>query len=250
MITFKNLNKAFGSKVVYRDLNISIQAQTFQAIIGRSGCGKSVLLKHILGMLQPDAGEVWVNQLCVNQASELELNHMRQDCSMVFQGGALFDSLTVWENVSFGLHQQGGYTRQKCRDVAQEKLSWVGLESTMDQYPSELSGGMCKRVAIARAIAIDPQIILYDEPTAGLDPITSDVINCLMRDLHERIGATSIVVTHDLASAYHVCDEMAMMYNGSFIVHDKVEAVRHSDNPYVKQFLEGSSTGPIGVEVT
>lgn len=250
MITIKHLDKSFGSKVIYKDLSLKVESGSFVAILGRSGCGKSVLLKHILGILQPDAGEVWVDNVCVNRATEQELNEMRQDCAMVFQGGALFDSLLVWENVSFGLHQLGGYSKSELRDIAREKLNWVGLESALDLFPAELSGGMRKRVAIARALATNPKVILYDEPTTGLDPITSDVINRLMRDLHERIGATSIVVTHDLASAYKVCDTMAMLYNGAFIAHGDIESMKHSDNPYVQQFLAGSSSGPIGVDAT
>ena len=248
VITIRNVHTSFGGKTVYKDLNLKIKSDRFLAIIGRSGCGKSVLLKYILALMMPDKGEIWVDGLCVNKASEKDLNQMRRHCGMVFQTAALFDSLTVAENVAFAFHQDTSLTPSQKRSMAREKLKWVGLEQSIDQFPSELSGGMRKRVAIARAIATNPRVILYDEPTTGLDPITSDKINRLMRELHERIEGISIVVTHDMKSAYAVCDEIAMIYNGQVIVHDTIEEMRKQKNPYVKQFLKGCSEGPIGVD--
>ncbi|OED34556.1 hypothetical protein AB834_06495 [PVC group bacterium (ex Bugula neritina AB1)] len=246
MIKIDKITKSFGAKTVYSDFSLDIPTGSFLAVLGRSGTGKSVLLKNILGILNPEIGDIWVNGLCVNRASQNDLDKMREKCSIVFQGSALFDSLKVWENVSFAFLQKKSYSEKYCREIAYRNLKWVGLESSAELYPSDLSGGMRKRVAIARAVSVNPKIILYDEPTTGLDPITTNMINDLMAEVHDKFKATSIVVTHDLESMYRVCDEAAILYNGKCVFYGPVKNIKTSKNPYVEQFLKGDTDGPMG----
>lgn len=248
MIEIKNLHKSFGRKVIYKGLDLTVSKGELISIIGRSGCGKSVLLKLIMGICQPDSGQILLDGLCINTASAADLQAVRKKCAMVFQGAALFDSLSVAENVYFALDQHTQMPLGEKRKIAQEKLALVGLESALDLMPTELSGGMRKRVAIARAIAMDPELILYDEPTTGLDPITVDVINQLIHQLHVTMGITSIVVTHDMGTVYKTSDRVAMMYDGTFIFKGAVDELQNSSNAYVKQFILGHSDGPIGVD--
>ena len=240
MVIFENIHKSFGDRVIYQDLNLVVKKQSCLAIVGFSGIGKSVLLKHIVGLIKPDIGKVLVDGSPVHRLYGKSLSLVRQSCSMVFQGGALFDSLTVGENVSFVLIETKKYSKAKCRDIAREQLNLVGLEKYIDSYPSSLSGGMCKRVAIARALVSSPKLILYDEPTAGLDPVTASQINDLMVTLHEKMNITSIVVTHDKENVRKVCNEVALLYNGKILVHEPVMSIDNRQESYLKSFWEGS----------
>jgi phospholipid/cholesterol/gamma-HCH transport system ATP-binding protein len=245
MVEIQKLSKKFNNILVLNGLNLVIQTGQTCVIIGRSGCGKSVLLKHIVGLLKPDAGRVLVDSKEVASMAELELNALRSKISMVFQGGALFDSLNVTENVGFGLIERTHIDRKEILERVEESLSLVGLGGIGNLAPSELSGGMKKRVALARAICIRPEIILYDEPTTGLDPITADSINELIRSLHDKLKVTSIVVTHDMKSAYRISDKIAMMYKGKIILEGTPREIQNTTDPVVHQFINGLAKGPI-----
>ena len=245
MVEIQKLSKKFNNILVLNGLNLVIQTCQTCVIIGRSGCGKSVLLKHIVGLLKPDAGRVLVDSKEVASMAELELNALRSKISMVFQGGALFDSLNVTENVGFGLIEHTHIDRKEILERVEESLSLVGLGGIGNLAPSELSGGMKKRVALARAICIRPEIILYDEPTTGLDPITADSINELIRSLHDKLKVTSIVVTHDMKSAYRISDKIAMMYKGKIILEGTPREIQNTTDPVVHQFINGLAKGPI-----
>jgi phospholipid/cholesterol/gamma-HCH transport system ATP-binding protein len=214
-------------------------------VIGGSGSGKSVLIKHIIGLLRPDLGSIEVNGQEVTTMGERQLKELRKKFGMVFQGAALFDSLTVGENVGFALTE---HTKISGSDIAQrvrEKLALVGLPGTETLYPSELSGGMKKRVGLARALAIEPEVILYDEPTTGLDPIMADAINDLIVEMRERLGVTTITITHDMVSAYKIGHRLAMLYEGKIIFTGTPEECKNASDPVVRQFITGSSVGPI-----
>ncbi len=245
MIEIENLTKRFGSNLVLDQLNLKVPTGQTCVIIGRSGCGKSVLLKHIVGLLKPDRGRVLVNGKEVGSLKELELTALRSKISMVFQGGALFDSMNVAENVGFGLFEHTHIDRKEILERVEESLSLVDLGGVGNLMPSELSGGMKKRVALARAICIKPEILLYDEPTTGVDPITADSINRLIRSLHDKLKVTSFVVTHDMRSAYHIADQIAMLYKGKIILEGTPEEIQHTQDPVVHQFINGLSKGPI-----
>jgi phospholipid/cholesterol/gamma-HCH transport system ATP-binding protein len=214
-------------------------------VIGGSGSGKSVLIKHIIGLLFPDRGQVTVDGQALNGLDEEGLNDVRKKFGMLFQGAALFDSLTVWENVGFGLRQHTKMSDQEIRAITTQKLALVGLKDVEDKMPVDLSGGMKKRVGLARAIAMDPQIILYDEPTTGLDPITADAINDLIVDLRKKLGVTSVAITHDMHSAYKISDRIAMLYKGEIQEIGTPDQIKGTANPIVKQFITGSAVGPI-----
>ena len=234
-IEMKKVSKAFGKKVVLKDLDLTINRGESVVIIGGSGTGKSVTLKCILGLLHPDKGEIKFNG---------------KNIGMLFQGAALFDSLTVWENVSFAVLQQKGMTRERAKKIAIEKLAEVGLKPDVaDVYPADLSGGMKKRVGLARAIAIQPDTLFFDEPTTGLDPIMSDVINDLIVRCVKKLGATALTITHDMTSARKIADKIAMLYDGKIIWMGTVSELDKTDNPYVRQFVAGSSKGPIHMAV-
>ncbi len=219
-------------------------------VIGGSGTGKSVMLKCILGIIRPDGGEITVGgENCIGLKGK-ERDAFLSRFGMLFQGAALFDSLSVWENVAFGLTQGRGMARGKARDIAIEKLSQVGLSADVAAlHPAELSGGMQKRVGLARAIAADPEIIFFDEPTTGLDPIMADVINNLIVDCVKRLGATTISITHDMASARKIADDIAMIHKGQIIWHGEANKVNVSGNAYVDQFIHGRAEGPIQMDV-
>ena len=240
-----DLEKSFGGNKVLQGTNLSIKRGETIVIIGRSGCGKSVLLKHIIGLLKPDKGHVYVDGTEVSALGHRGLFGLRQKFGMLFQGAALFDSLRVWENVGLGLIEHSDLELEEIRSMASEKLALVGLRGVEDVKPAELSGGMKKRVGLARAIAMDPEIILYDEPTTGLDPIMADVINELICDLKKRLTITSVVVTHDMKSAYKVGDRIAMLYGGEIIYEGTPDDVRCCGHPVIQQFVEGRAEGPI-----
>lgn len=245
MIEIKNLHKSLAGQKVLDGLNLNIEKGRTCVIIGRSGCGKSVTLKHIVGILKPDAGEVLVEGQDVAKLDEQELNRVRLKMGLVFQGGALFDSMTVAENVGFGLIEHYHLTQRELLERIEESLCLVDLCGIGNLMPSELSGGMKKRVSLARAICIRPEIILYDEPTTGVDPITADSINELIISLHDKLQVTSIVVTHDMKSAYKVGDKISMLYQGKIIAEGTPQAIEHSQHPVVHQFVNGLATGPI-----
>ncbi len=248
MIEIINVHKSLGDNYVLRGINLGIKKGESMVIIGGSGSGKSVLMKHIIGLLKADTGRVIVDDKDITQLDEKELYAVRRKFGMLFQGAALFDSLRVWENVSFVLLREKGMTEQRAREVAVEKLRTVGLVGVEDLMPSELSGGMKKRVGLARAIAHDPQILLYDEPTTGLDPIMADAINDLIVEMRSNLAITSVTITHDMQSAYKIADRIAMLYAGQIIETGTPYDIKNTRNPVVRQFIRGSAIGPIKVE--
>ena len=245
MIELKGVSKNFNGHVILDHLDFSVEAGETKVIIGRSGCGKSVLLKHIIGLLRPDEGTIFVDGQDISAIDEKRMNQLHMKIGMVFQGGALFDSLSVWENVGFVLLEYSTLKTDEIKRRVREALNLVKLYGIEDKMPSELSGGMKKRVALARALCVRPQIILYDEPTTGVDPITADAINDLIDELHDRLKVTSIVVTHDMRSAYKIADKIAMLYNGKIIAEGSPDEIRSSRDPYVNQFITGAAHGPI-----
>jgi phospholipid/cholesterol/gamma-HCH transport system ATP-binding protein len=245
MIEIINLCKSFNGHVVLDNLNLNINSGETTVIIGRSGCGKSVLLKHIIGIMKPDRGQVLINGKDVVRMDDKELNGLRMNFGMLFQGAALFDSLNVLENVAFGLIEHTNASREEIRKRVEESLALVGLKGIEEKKPAELSGGMRKRVGLARAICLRPQIILYDEPTTGVDPIMGDAINDLIIELHNHLKVTSIAVTHDMTSAYKIANRIAMLYNGKIIAVGKPDEIKNANNPIVRQFVTGAGKGPI-----
>lgn len=249
-VSLRNVRKSFGPKHVLNGLDVNVQRGRSLVVIGGSGTGKSVMLKCILGILRADSGSIIVDgQSVIGLVGRARDEYLRR-FGMLFQGSALFDSLAVWENIAFGLIQGRGLSRAKAREVAMEKLGLVGLNADVGKlYPAELSGGMQKRVALARAIAADPEIIFFDEPTTGLDPIMADVINNLIVDCVKRLGATTISITHDMASARKIADDIAMIYRGQIIWAGPAVTIDNSGNDYVDQFIHGRAEGPIQMDV-
>jgi phospholipid/cholesterol/gamma-HCH transport system ATP-binding protein len=245
MIEIKNVFKRFKDNQVLKGVDLAINRGETTVILGRSGCGKSVLLKLIMGLLKPDQGEILVKGENVASMNDKQLSGLRQKFGMLFQASALFDSMTVDENVGLGLREHTKLGEEEIRRRVIEKLKMVGLSEIEDQKPAALSGGMKKRVGLARAIAMDPEYVLYDEPTTGLDPIMADVINELIIRLRNTLSITSIAVTHDIVSAYKIADRMAMLHEGKIIFVGRPEEVRKTDDPVVRQFIEGSAEGPI-----
>jgi phospholipid/cholesterol/gamma-HCH transport system ATP-binding protein len=245
MIDILQVSKNFAGRKVLDNISLKIETGTTCVIIGRSGCGKSVLLKHIMGLLKPESGTILVEGKDINKLNEKELDALRLRMGMVFQGGALFDSLTVGQNVGFGLIEHNRLSKEEIMERVEESLRLVDLGGIENLKPSELSGGMKKRVALARAVCIKPDIILYDEPTTGVDPITADSINKLIRDLHDKLKVTSIVVTHDMKSAYTIADRIAMLYQGKIIAEGSASEIQNSQHAIVHQFVNGLAQGPI-----
>ena len=241
MIEIRGLRKKLGTKQVLDGVDLDIPTGCTMVILGRSGSGKSVLLKHIIGLMQPDDGSILVDGAPITGLKERELNEIRKRFGMLFQSGALFDSLTVGDNLALPLRE---HTRMSEPEIAlrvKERLEWVGMPGVEAMKPASLSGGMRKRVGLARAIAMDPAYILYDEPTTGLDPIMSDVINRLIRALQKRIGVTSVVVTHDIRSALHVGDRLALLHEGRVAFVGTAAEANSTSNTLVRQFIEGNS---------
>jgi phospholipid/cholesterol/gamma-HCH transport system ATP-binding protein len=250
-IRIRGLKKSFGSKVVLDSLDLDVGVGESVVVIGGSGTGKSVLLKCILGLITPDAGSIEIDGDEIVSMTRRERERIMLKFGMLFQGSALFDSLPVWENVAFGLIQARGMDRVEAKKIAIRKLGQVGLARPVGElYPAELSGGMQKRVALARAIAAEPEIIFFDEPTTGLDPIMSDVINDLIVKCVKELGATTLSITHDLHSARKIANRIAMLYGGKIIWQGPVSEIDRSGNPYVDQFIHGRAEGPIKVDVT
>jgi phospholipid/cholesterol/gamma-HCH transport system ATP-binding protein len=245
MIEIINLCKSFNGNLVLDNLNLNIKKGETIVIIGRSGCGKSVLLKHIIGIMKPDSGQVIIDGVDITRLDQKELNDFRMKFGMLFQGAALFDSLTVGENVGFVLYEHTNLSGAEIRERIKDCLAHVGLYGIENRKPAELSGGMRKRVGLARAIAVKPEIMMYDEPTTGVDPIMGDAINDLIINLHDKLKVISIAVTHDMVSAYKIADRIAMLYKGKIIAVGAPEEIKNTNDPVVRQFITGAATGPI-----
>lgn len=249
-VELRGVKKRFGPKVVLDGIDLTIEKGQSLVVIGGSGTGKSVMIKCVLGILRPDAGQIFVDGEEVTHLRGRARDAMLRKFGMLFQGAALFDSLPVWENVAFGLIQGRGIARKKARDIAVSTLARVGLGSEVASLsPSELSGGMQKRVGLARAIAADPEIIFFDEPTTGLDPIMADIINDLIIATVKDVGATTLSITHDMVSARKIADRIAMLYKGKIIWQGPTGEIDKSGNPFVEQFIHGKAEGPIKMEV-
>ena len=239
MVKLEHLKKHFKKVEVLRDVSLTIEKGETMVIIGRSGVGKSVILKHIMGLLQPDGGRVLVEGEEISSPNQVDLYRIRKKLSMLFQGSALFDSMTVGDNIAFALREHTDLSEAEIQRIVADKLELVGLRGIEHKMPAELSGGMKKRVGLARAIAMEPQVILYDEPTTGLDPITADTINDLILDMQQKLKVTSIVVTHDMVSAYKVGDRIAMIHDWIIIFTGTGNELKASRDPRVQQFIRG-----------
>ena len=251
IIELHNLEKSFLKQKVLRGVNLKIRRGETMVIIGTSGGGKSVILKHCIGLLQPDAGEVIVDDEVISSADHIDVKTIRRRMGMLFQGAALFDSMNVGENIKFALREHDpALLEERLDEIVAEKLGLINLSADFRfKMPSELSGGMKKRLGLARVIALNPEIILYDEPTTGLDPITADVINDLILDMQYKLKVTSIVVTHDMVSAYKIADRIAMLFQGRIIFIGTPEQLRQSENPYIQQFITGQRYLPTAPEL-
>ncbi|WP_262695066.1 ABC transporter ATP-binding protein [Kordiimonas aquimaris] len=250
MISLSSVTKSFGNKAVLNGVDFSVEKGKSLVIIGGSGTGKSVTLKCILGLLKADEGAIYVDGTDIVRLSNSERKQVLTRFGMLFQSAALFDSISVWENVAFGLIQGKGLNKKDAKEIAIEKLRRVGLSPDVGLLsPSELSGGMQKRVGLARAIATEPEIIFFDEPTTGLDPIMADIINDLIVECVQDLGATTLSITHDMASARKIADKIAMLYNGKIIWHGDKSQIDTSGNEYVEQFIHGRAQGPIEMEL-
>jgi len=245
VIEAKAVCKSFGGRLVLNKLDLTIEKGETLVIIGRSGCGKSVFLKHLIGLLLPDEGEIRIDGVPTSALSGKQMNSLRMRFGMLFQASALFDSMTVGENVGFALYEHTVLSTRAVRERVEESLELVGLKGIQELKPSELSGGMKKRVALARAICMRPEFLLYDEPTTGLDPITADAINDLIIQMHDKLQITSVAVTHDMVSAYKIGTRIAMMYQGRIVKIGAPADIRSTDDPVVRQFITGSAHGPI-----
>lgn len=249
-IQVTDLHKRFGEKKVLKGVNLDVLAGKSTVVIGGSGSGKSVLIKNIIGLMKPEKGSIAIDGEEVTKFSRSERDKLMSKFGMLFQGGALFDSLTVWENVSFALMHNQKMSRKDAIDLAVDKLNAVGMDADVAKlHPSELSGGMQKRVALARAIADDPEIIFFDEPTTGLDPIMANVINDLIVKTSKELGATTLSITHDMDSVRHIADEVAMIFEGEILWSGSVEEMEETDNPHVHQFVRGDIKGPIKMQL-
>jgi len=245
MIRLLNVTKSFDSQVVLRNMNLDIPTGKITSIIGPSGEGKSVLLKHMIGLLKPDSGEVVADGEVISSMRGSNLNRAREKFGMLFQNAALFDSMTVFENVAFPLEEKTRLSPSEIRDRVHEALAHVGLKGIDKKYPDMLSGGMKKRVGLARALLLNPKIILFDEPTTGLDPIICRAIHQLIRDTHRRFGYTAVIVSHEIPEIFEISDQVAMLYRGQIIEQGKARDIQRSSHPVVRQFINGSLDGPI-----
>jgi phospholipid/cholesterol/gamma-HCH transport system ATP-binding protein len=247
MIRVVNLHKAFGNQRVLAGVNLEIPDGSIYTIIGRSGAGKSCLLKLLIGLMQPDAGEVWVDDTEVSRLRGRALNDIRTRFGMLFQGGALFDSLSVYDNVAFPLREKTRLRETVIREKVRERLAQVGLAGVDEKFPAELSGGMRKRVAMARALVSEPEFLLFDEPTTGLDPIRVNAIHQLILDLHEMLHFTAVIVSHEIPEIFSLATQVAMLHEGVIVAVGTPVTIQSSTNPLVQQFIHGRSDGPIEV---
>jgi len=247
-IRIRDLHKSFGAKQVLDGVNIDVAPAESLVIIGGSGTGKSVLLKHVIGLLKPDSGTIEVDGTAVETLGNREITEFRRKFGMAFQEGALFDSMTVWQNVAFPLQRLTKKSRREIHDRVEECLEMVRLEGVSDKMPAQLSGGMRRRVGFARAIAHSPEILLFDEPTTGLDPITTALVDEVIVDLNDRLKTTTVTITHDLESAWRIGDRIAMIHRGKIIAEAPPEEFRRLDDPRVQQFIHGEAKGPLSAE--
>jgi len=245
MISYRHLKKAFGPKVILRDVSFDVQDGEVFFIIGQSGAGKSVLIKHLIGLLAPDGGEIWLDGEEVSRFSETEMYKVRMKCAMVFQHSTLFDSMNCLDNVALPLRKHKNLSRKDARAEAQKRLEQVHMQAFGDRYPAELGDGMRKRVAIARALTLNPRYVLFDEPTTSLDPVSARRVDKLIRELSNTLGVTSIVVSHDLASIFSIADRIVMLYKGFVRLIGTPNEFQSSDDPVIDQFINGRADGPI-----
>mgnify|MGYP000971754030 FL=1 len=245
MIELRNLHKRFGSQTVLNGLDLTIPAGKITAVIGPSGEGKSVLLKHMIGLLQPDQGDVLVDGKSIVGLRRSQLNQVREKFAMVFQNAALFDSMTVYENVAFPLQEKTALSKAQIDERVATALQEVGLRNVNHKYPDELSGGMKKRVGLARALQLEPQFILFDEPTTGLDPVIRRAIHQLIGETQQKFGFTAVIVSHDIPDIFDVAHHVAMLYRGQILQFGSAEEIKSSDHPVVHQFISGSLEGPL-----
>ena len=245
-IILENISKSFGKQKVLDNLDLTLESKKITFIIGQSGGGKSVLLKHMIGLVKPDSGRILVDDTDIATLNEAELNEIRKNFGMLFQDAALFDSMSVGENVAFPLKEHRRLPKKELQRIITEKLQQVGLTDVTGKMPSELSGGMRKRVGLARAIALDPKIILFDEPTTGLDPIMCDAIDRLIVETQKTTGATCVVISHDIESTFKIAHRVAMLYKGKIIAYGSPEDIQSSSNPVLRQFIEGKHNPDIG----
>lgn len=246
-ISIRNLHKAFGEKKVLQGIDLDIKEGEIMYVIGKSGTGKSVLLKHLTGLMHPDKGEVLVDGSNIFSMTDKELMQVRSHFGILFQMAALFDSMTVYENVAFALHRFTQKSEEEIRAIVKEKLMLVGLKDVEEKNPADLSTGMQKRVGLARAIAMNPQVVLYDEPTTGVDPILASAVDDLITTLNKELKVTSIVISHDMQSSFRTAHRVGMLYHGNFVLVGTPDDFKTSENPIVRQFVEGSAKGPMGI---
>jgi phospholipid/cholesterol/gamma-HCH transport system ATP-binding protein len=245
MLALRQVRKSFDGQVVLDNLDLEVPSGKITAIIGPSGEGKSVLLKHMIGLLKPDSGQVVVDGENIVSMGRAELNRVREKFGVLFQNAALFDSMTVFENVAFPLEEKTRLSREEIRNRVHLALEHVGLRSVDDKYPDQISGGMKKRVGLARALLLDPAIILFDEPTTGLDPIICNAMHRLILDTHAQFGFTAVIVTHEVPAIFDICDQVAMLYRGKILFRGTPDEIRASENPAVRQFIHGELDGPL-----
>ena len=246
-IVFENIHKAFGDKVILDGVDFSIDDGECFFIVGASGAGKSVMIKHLIGLLRPDQGSIYLDGEEVSRLSEQDLYPVRKKCAMVFQNATLFDSMTCAENVALPLRKHGGLSHRRSLEVAREHLERVHMKRFADSYPAELGDGMKKRVAIARALTLDPEYVLFDEPTTSLDPVSARRTDALIRSLCDEVGVTSVVVSHDLVSIFSIADRIAMLYKGHLRMLGTPDDFKNTDDPVVRQFMRGEAEGPMDV---
>jgi phospholipid/cholesterol/gamma-HCH transport system ATP-binding protein len=244
-IEFENIHKSFGANTVLQGVDLQVDAGSVHYIIGQSGAGKSVLVKHLIGLERPDRGRVFLDGQDVTELSERALYPLRKRCAMVFQHATLFDSMTLLNNVALPLRKHRDVDEAGARELAHEELKRVEMDEYADRYPADFGDGMRKKVAIARALTLEPEFVIFDEPTTGLDPLSADMVDELIRDLSDDLGVTSIVISHDLRSTFRVADRIAMLYKGKLRLKGTPETFRQTDDPVVRQFIDGSSDGPM-----
>ena len=247
-ISLRNVTKSFGSHTVLRDVSFDIPRGKISAVMGPSGTGKSVLLKNVIGLLRPDGGEIWVDGEETVRMGERDLYRVRRKFGVLFQDGALFGSMNMFDNIAFPLREHTKKTEKEIRDITLEKASLVGLLDHMKKYPGEVSGGMKKRAGLARALAMDPEIILFDEPDSGLDPVRVSYLDELVKKIQEETGATFLIITHNIASVMRTSDYIAVLYQAGLVKFASKQEMRTTDNPLIRQFLAGRAMGPIGMD--
>lgn len=247
IVQFRNVNKSFGHQQVLKDVSCDIVRGKTTVIIGPSGTGKSVFIKHLVGLMRPDSGSILVDGEDITALPERDLFRVRKKFGMLFQDGALFDSMTVFDNIAFPLRQHTRFSEEQIADVVAQKLAQVGLPNAAHKLPSELSGGMRKRVGLARAIALEPEIVLFDEPNSGLDPVMSDAIDKLIVRMQQELGLTFIVISHDIPGTFQIADYIGMLFKSELVAFGPADELRNADNPILQQFFSRSAEGPIQV---